>query len=506
LVVAGVGSGTLLQLHDHENWEADPKPEPTIESPNAAHQFRVSEISKHDRHATEKWVVCGAKVYNITDFIEAHPGGEVILRACGGSIDPYWDIFTIHKKPEVKEILDQYEIGSVSPADLDADGLVDWSSLGIENHVQDPFSQDPIRDERLIVHTAKPCNAETPADLLTSFITPIKHFFVRNHLWVPQIDPDRHSVTFEFADGEESTVSLSDMKANFEPCTVTATLQCSGNRRKHMSRSANGKTSGLQWDIGAMSTANFTGVRLCDVLKEAGYEDSKTETDQHIHFTAPGDTYSVSIPLSQALSPTSDVLLAWEMNGEALTPDHGGPLRALVPGFTAARSVKWLGRITISDEESTGQYQRRDYKCFPSHIKSASEVCADDWDKLQSIQETPVQSAITSISKKADKTHLKGFAFSGGGRAITRIDVSNDGGKSWEQAEIQDDEAKGSKRWAWTLWTKTFPNPCSSNAPDSKTEYVVRAVDDSYNTQPENFDCIWNFRGLLANAWHRLTV
>ena len=340
----------------------------------------------------------GTRVFDITDFIESHPGGEVILRACGGSIDPYWNIFIIHNSTAVYEIPEQYCIGVVDDQDVNKQGAEVWSS---DARLDDPFAQDPVQDEQLIFHSTKPCNAESPGELLIKhFIAPIQLFFVRNHFWVPNIEPEIHSLCIEFSNGEETSLTLQDLKTKFQQHTITATLQCSGNRRSHMSQSAHGKTSGLPRSIGAISTGNFTGVRLCDMLQQAGYGDHADDSDAHVHFSSPSDAYSVSIPLSAALSPQSDVLLAYQMNDEPMTRTHGGPLRVVVPGVTAARSVKWLGRISVNDEESTSQWQRRDYKIFPPHVRNARETTAGDWEALLSIQETPVQSAIFSIEAK----------------------------------------------------------------------------------------------------------
>ncbi len=470
---------------------------------------------KHDRDADSKWIVRQASVYDITDFVEQHPGGEVVLRACGGSVDPYWKIFSIHQKQEVYDILAEYHIGEIDARDLDEEGNVDWSVLGAEalkHVVDDPFKHDPERDPSLIYRTEKPCNAETPGSMLTDFLTPLRLFFVRNHLWVPQTHETSQSLTIELSDGEEKTYSLEDLKAKFKEHTITATMQCAGNRRAHMSQGAQGPTSGLQWDVGAIGTAEFTGVRLRDVLRDSGHcvdddcpapaQCDSDEEDKHIHFISPGDTYAASIPLQTAVNPQADVLLAWNMNGEPLNRDHGGPIRAIVPGTTAARSVKWLGRISISTDESPSQWQQRDYKCFGPNLRQAA--CSnEDWEAAQAIQESPVQSAITNIIRANgdNKTTVQGFAFSGGGRRIIRVDVSADGGQTWKQADLQDDKAKGSRRWAWTMWQIQWPKDDLKSG--QEVEFVVKASDEAYNTQPQSFDSTWNFRGLLANAWHR---
>jgi sulfite oxidase len=457
-------------------------------------------------------------VYDITDFIEQHPGGEVILRACGGSIDAYWKLFSIHQKPEVYDILKDMYIGQIDERDLNSSGQINWEVLGDKAKdyvVDDLFQHDPKRDPSLIYQTEKPCNAETPGNLLTDFLTPLRLFFVRNHFWVPRDGEAPGSLTIGLSDGEEMTYSLDDLKSKFKEHTITVTLQCSGNRRSHMSKSALGKTSGLQWDIGAIGTAEFSGVRLRDVLKDAGYcvegdcpapkQCATDDCDKHVEFTSPSDTYAVSIPLQTAINPQADVLLAWDMNGEPINRDHGGPIRAVVPGTTAARSVKWLGKVSIGCDESASQWQQRDYKCFGPNVKQ-TQLKGEDWEEAQAIQETPVQSAITNILKANgnNKTTVQGFAYSGGGRSIVRVDVSADGGKTWKQADLHKDQAKGSRRWAWTMWSIQWPK--DEIKPGQETEFVVKAVDDSYNTQPETFEGTWNFRGLCANAWYRITV
>ncbi len=157
------------------------------------------------------------------------------------------------------------------------------------------------------------------------------------------------------------------------------------------------KTNGLQWGVGAIGNAEWEGVRLSDVLADAGpkvtnmssltslsaeAKDANEGSDEatnpnthHVQFSGL-EAYGASIPLAKALDPRGDVLLAFRVNGRPLPRDHGYPLRALVPGHVAARSVKWLTKIVISDEESTSQWQRRDYKAF-----GPNEGAHPDWDK-----------------------------------------------------------------------------------------------------------------------------
>jgi sulfite oxidase len=509
-------------------------------------RYRLSEIKSHDGQSGKPWVTHGNRVYDITDWLSAHPGGDVILRAAGGSIDAYWDIFTIHKQAHVYEILQQYLIGQVDEADL-VDGKLPQAAI------EDPFVNDPRRDATLITLTAKPRNAETPAEALTSnFLTPNEVFYVRNHMWVPRVDARQapnHGLTIEFPDGSSKSYTLSELQGKFKPHKITATLQCSGNRRKHMSTEA-AATNGLQWSVGGISCAEWEGVRLVDVLRDAGFPVDKVQAGEaaaephgeakHVWFTGL-ETYGASIPVETAADPRADVLLAYAMNGKPLPPDHGFPLRALVPGHVAARSVKWLSRIVLSDEESPSQWQRRDYKCFGPNDTNP------DWDSAPAIQELPVTSAITTAQVDGtDKAALQGYAFSGGGREIVRVDVSLDGGKTWDQARLIDASPKDAtpkdatpkdatpkdatpkdasaphsdhKHWAWKRWRYEGRLPeevggggsgSGSQKQESSdqrcTTAVVKATDDSYNSQPESHRGIFNTRGNLATAWHAVRL
>lgn len=268
-----------------------------------------------------------------------------------------------------------------------------------------------------------------------------------------------------------------------------------------MSEGAGREASGLKWDVGAISNAEWRGPLLRDVLRDAGLDlDQPAEDLHHAHFSGE-DAYGASIPLEKAIDPRGDVLLACEMNGEVLPPDHGYPVRVVVPGNTGARSVKWVNQITLAEEESPSQWQQRDYKCFGPN-ETRDKV---NWDKAPAIQETPVQSAITAIRHDKDADDLnssvvEGYAFSGGGRRIIRVDVSVDNGQTWEQAQIEPNNSQGHKAWSWSLWKYRCPRPPAGS------QVVVKAVDEAYNTQPDTHGPTWNFRGNLTNAWHRVRI
>ena len=459
---------------------------------SAKRTFRLSEVSSHDKDSETPWVIKGKNVYDITDWIAGHPGGTIILGAAGGSIDPYWDIFSVHKKQEVYDILESMLIGHVDPQDL-VDGQIPL------DRIKDPFIHDPTRDQRLIVLTNKPMNAESPTSLLSTFLTPVNIFFVRNHFWVPQITEEEHKLVIELDDGAERQYTVADLRKNFKQHKITATLQCSGNRRAHMTRGSQ-PTNGLQWEAGAIGNAHWTGPRLRDVLADAGFNVSDPPHEvQHVHFVG-AEAYGVSIPLSTALDPRGDVILACEMNGKDLTPDHGFPLRVVTPGHAAARSVKWVNRIVVSEEESTSQWQKRDYKCF-----GPNDTERPKWEMAPAIQETPVQSAITrmfrgKVDGEVKTVVIEGYAFSGGGRKIIRVDVSTDDGHTWNQAEMNVDSVNdGIRDWSWKRWRYTVPEQKLLGA-----TVVVKAVDSSYNGQPEHHNATYNKRGHLTAAWHRV--
>jgi len=167
-------------------------------------------------------------VYDVTEFANAHPGGDKILLAAGGSVEPFWAIYGQHKTAEVMEILEELRIGSLNP-----DEVAKIHSARKGDAKDDPFSSDPQRHPALVVNAWKPFNAETPASLLMdSFRTPNELFFVRNHMHVPDIDEKAHKVEVEGI-GVKRSVSLSveELRTGYEPHSVISAVQCAGNRR-----------------------------------------------------------------------------------------------------------------------------------------------------------------------------------------------------------------------------------------------------------------------------------
>lgn len=210
------------------------------------------------------------------------------------------------------------------------------------------------------------------------------------------------------------------------------------------------------------------------------------------------------------MDPRGDVILAYEMNGQPLPRDHGYPLRVIVPGIAGARNVKWLGRIYVSKSESNSHWQQNDYKGF----SPSTDWDTVDFSKSPPIQHMPVISAVCApISLEKVKINsngcipVKGYAWSGGGNKIVRVDVTTDGGKTWHVANLQNESNKSDyssseRHWSWALWKIDVPVEKGAK----QAEIWVKAVDSNYNVQPETFDNIWNLRGVLNNAYHRVKV
>ncbi|XP_071349857.1 sulfite oxidase, mitochondrial [Trachinotus anak] len=506
-LLAGTGAVLAYGLHQHKAEQADTDRVQTIEKTSSLPIFSQEEVTKHRSLQDGVWVTYKGGVYDITEFVAMHPGGDKILLAAGGALEPFWALYAVHNSEHVLEILSEYKVGELNAEDLKKQQAVKSS---------DPYSSDPERHPVLRINNLKPFNAEPPPEILSdSYITPSAFFFKRNHLPVPKVDPASYQLHVEGLPGGVLTLSLEDLKTKFPKHTVTATLQCAGNRRSEMNKVK--QVKGLNWGMGAISNATWSGAKLKDVMLAAGYGPDVAQWARHVQFEGldkdvTGTTYGASIPLNKAVSEEGDVLLAYEMNGEELPADHGFPVRVVVPGIVGARNVKWLGKIIVSAEESSSHWQQNDYKGFSP---------GTDWDTVDfksapAIQELPIQSAVTTpadgavVDRSAAEVTVKGYAWSGGGREVVRVDVSLDGGKTWEVAQLRSSD-KGQapepspppgRAWAWKLWELTAPLPPEAQ----ELEIVCKAVDNSYNMQPDTVPPIWNLRGVLSNAWHRVKV
>lgn len=377
------------------------------------------------------------------------------------------------------------------------------------------YSEEPPRHPCLKINAKEPFNAEPPRSaLITSYVTPVDFFYKRNHGPIPVVDDiERYCFSINGLIEKPKELFMKDIW-NLPKYNVTAVLQCAGNRRTAMSKTRTVK--GVGWDVSAIGNAVWGGAKLADVLELIGIPKLTSVTPwggKHVEFVSidkckeeNGGPYKASIPLSQATNPEADVLLAYEMNGETLNRDHGYPLRVVVPGVIGARSVKWLDSINIDAEVCQGFFMQKDYKMFPPSVNWENI----DWSSRRPQMDFPVQCVICSLEDvnvvKHGKIAIKGYAVSGGGRGIERVDVSIDGGKTWLEASRyqkpgipynSDDES--SDKWAWVFFEAEADIPPSA-------EIVAKAVDSAANVQPENVEVIWNLRGILNTSWHRVHV
>jgi sulfite oxidase len=209
-----------------------------------------------------------------------------------------------------------------------------------------------------------------------------------------------------------------------------------------------------------------------------------------------GDVFGFggSIDLEKARSP--EVILATRLNGEPLAPEHGFPLRAVVPGWIGARSVKWLGRILVRESPSRNYFQESAYRVQRTADPSRPrDVTAGD-----ELSEVPVNAVIVepldSDSVAAGTVRVKGWAIGTGGSRLTRVDLSSDEGRSWTEARIT---ARGSD-WTWSMWEAAL------DLEPGRHTIVVRAGDESGAVQPPSVTDTWNVKGYVNNAWHRIAV
>ncbi|XP_027925043.1 sulfite oxidase [Vigna unguiculata] len=377
------------------------------------------------------------------------------------------------------------------------------------------YSQEPPRHPSLLINAKTPFNAEPPRSaLVASYVTPSDFFYKRNHGPIPIVeDINRYSVFVSGLLERPRQIMMKDIWM-LPKYNVTATLQCAGNRRTAMSKTKT--VRGVGWDVSAIGNATWGGAKLSDVLELVGIPKLTSVTQfggRHVEFVSVdkckeenGGPYKASIPLSQATNPEADVLLAYEMNGEPLNRDHGYPLRVVVPGVIGARSVKWLEEINIIAEECQGFFMQKDYKMFPPSVNWDNI----DWSTRRPQMDFPVQCVICSLEDvstiKPGKVKISGYAASGGGRGIERVDVSIDGGKTWlEASRFQKSgvpyisDHANSDKWAWVFFEVTADIRQS-------TEIIAKAVDSAANVQPEKVEDIWNLRGILNTSWHRVKV
>ncbi|MGV9558565.1 sulfite oxidase [Streptomyces sp. NPDC003522] len=345
-------------------------------------------------------------------------------------------------------------------------------------------------------------NAETRWEALrgTGHHTPNDLFFVRNHTSTPRLSADDWRLRLwgsglRGAPGEAEPVEFGydDLRA-LPAVTRTAFVECAGNGRSYYATQQGDTVSGTAWTLGAIGVARWRGVRLADVLRKAGLSSRAVDVQPRgldAEYLSGGENLGRvrrPLPLAKALD---DVLLAYEMNGERLPPDHGHPVRVLVPSWIGIASIKWVGDIEVSAQPLYSPWNTTFYRLFgPAHPENGSAPLTHQ--TVKSAFELADGATLT-----AGRTHtLHGRSWSGTG-AISRVDVSTDGGANWRPARLHDRPRAGT----WTRWSHTW-HPRTPGA----THLLARATDTTHHTQPPS--ATPNVHGYLFDAVvrHPVTV
>ena len=362
----------------------------------------------------------------------------------------------------------------------------------------DPFKLFS-KHKDMVVLNDKPWNIEAQAHLLDDKITPNSCMFIRNNGLVPEdIDPKTWTLTI---DGEsvknKKTYTLSELKSKFEHHTYQLTLECGGNGRAEFDPPAKGN----QWTVGAVHCASWTGVRLRDVLEDAGIKSNAVyigyhAIDKHLSMDPNKEPISRGCPMNKALQ--DETLLAFKMNGEDIPLIHGYPLRLVAGGWPASVSGKWINRISIRDKVHDGTKMTGTAYRVPCEPVAPGEKVKDE--DMCIIESMPVKSIITypktgAIIKKGQSLNIRGHAWAGE-LEVAKMEYSIDFGSTWETCDV----AKPENRLAWQHFTAkiNFPKP-------GYYEVWARATDTNGKAQPMLLPG-WNPKGYLNNACHRIAI
>ena len=326
-----------------------------------------------------------------------------------------------------------------------------------------PASPVPGKD-RLIVRSPRPINLETPLRELTADVTPTDLFFVRNNYDGPVIDPAAYVLTVDGEVENPLTLRLDDLK-RMEMVTQTITLECAGNGRSFHKPPA----PGLQWENGAIGTAVWRGVRLADVLRLARPKAPALHVVPDGNDAPPtpqAPDFIRSHPIAKAMEPHT--MLALEMNGQPVPHLHGGPVRLLVPGWVGSASIKWLTRLTLADKEWGGPFMAAELP-VAARRRPESDVLAP----VPRVQVARRGAEPTGHSWSPGPQTVSGFAWAGEG-TIVAVDVSIDGGQTWQPARLTGAES----RYAWRRWELAWTAPAGAHT------LMARASDSLGRHQP----------------------
>lgn len=336
----------------------------------------------------------------------------------------------------------------------------------------------------MIVRSFRFLDLETPVEYLSTWLTPVPRFFVRNHMHEPK---ELSAADWQLNIGGEVERPLSlrlSHLSKLEAQSVVNTLECAGNGRSlHRPQ-----VPGIQWGKGAVGTATFSGPRLREVLQQAGVKPN----GKHVMFRGldevPGKVppFIRSIPIEKALD--SDTLIATHMNGVPLIKHHGFPARALVPGWIGAASCKWLTEIKVLDSEFVGNFMNPGYR-FPNQaVKPGDSVKPEDTHVVTGLNvKSVISGPLDGWSLKSGKVTVHGVAWAGEAD-IVKVEISTDGGSTWKAATLENEKS----HYAWRLWSYAW------NAKRGDYAIQSRATDSQGRVQPA--EAVWNPSGYLYNA------
>lgn len=355
------------------------------------------------------------------------------------------------------------------------------------------------KDPRLTLLNDRPINAETPAHLLDENVTSAARMFVRNNGIPPAAAT---AADWTLTVGGESArqrkrFSIAELKQRFTTVSQQLVIECGGNGRAEFQPPA----SGNQWTLGAVACPVFDGVRLADVLEDCGIAEDAvyvayTGADRHLSGDPDKQAISRGIPLAKALEPES--LIAFGMNGEALHPLHGHPLRLAIGGWPGSVSGKWLQGLLIRDRVHDGaKMGGSSYRVPCEPVAPGATVAAEDMCIIESM---PVKSLITAPQTglrhpQAEPLEVRGHAW-GGDLSVAQVELSMDFGQSWLQAALE----PPANRLAWQRWSLLLQLPQRGYY-----ELWARATDSAGRAQPMVLPG-WNPKGYLNNATHRVAV
>mmetsp|Transcript_3112 Transcript_3112/g.7566 ORF Transcript_3112/g.7566 Transcript_3112/m.7566 type:complete len:648 (-) Transcript_3112:75-2018(-) len=495
--------------------------------------FKLEEVEKHNSRETGAWVSYKGDVYDITKFLDAHPGGTTrLLMAAGGDLEPFWNVYRQHYRGHILDFIQRYKIGRLSPSDAKK------ASSAFE--FGDMYTTDPERHPDLLGCTYKPWCGETRTERLTeNYYTPNELFYVRNHLAVPVIDEDEYRLIVKGIGLKRHTFTLKELKTLFPKYEVVSTLQCAGNRREDMHGTVpeRGIFISPHWIVGAISNAKWGGCRVRDVLAYCGMDVDgmalgkvNDPNIKHVQWESydtdeTGYCYGSSVPIDKVVDGLGDALFAYEMNGQTLPRDHGYPVRVLCPGHAGARQAKWVHKCIVASDESQKTWQIKSYRGFapdqnfPDHLStwglSDSKLRLD---QAPIVQEMPVQSLVCNpppnytIAGTPETIRVKGVAWCGGGRGIGRVDVCLYGGTKFVAAELTKPiEQRRNRDWGWYHFHQDLPLSKEDRAKLAKGEkiqldIVSKAMSGDFQVQPERMEPYWNARGVCINHWYHVPV